>query len=177
MARRWSIFEAAAAILLSRLYRRRAPRELLAAYRHYHRRTEHAPPHRRAARRARAPRRRPAPAAPSTISRPCSRASTGATSAGGLHRPRLGWSARTWRTQFGCFDPALDQIVHESLAGPRRSFPPTPWNTCSSTRCCTSSIPCARRACGIEAHSRKFREEEKRYAQYDRARKFLDRLP
>jgi hypothetical protein len=31
--------------------------------------------------------------------------------------------------------------------------------------------------CGIEAHSLKFRLEEKRYANYERARKFLDRLP
>ena len=29
--------------------------------------------------------------------------------------------------------------------------------------------------CGVEAHSREFREEERRYAHYQRARKFLDR--
>ena len=28
-----------------------------------------------------------------------------------LPRPRLGWSRRVWRTQLGCFDPALNQIV------------------------------------------------------------------
>ena len=28
-----------------------------------------------------------------------------------LEQPRLGWSSRAWRSQLGCFDPALNQIV------------------------------------------------------------------
>ncbi len=39
---------------------------------------------------------------------------------GRLPEPRLGWSTRTWRAQFGCFDPALNQIVMNRWLDRRR---------------------------------------------------------
>ncbi len=95
---------------------------------------------------------------------------------GRLHRPRLGWSARTWRTQFGCFDPALDQIVMnrwlDRAVVPRFAVEYVLFHEMLHVK-----HPLRAARCGIEAHSLKFRQEEKRYANYERARKFLDRLP
>jgi len=44
------------------------------------------------------------------------------------------------------------------------------------TRCCTSSIQLAAPAAAWFRIPREFREEEKRFAEFERARKILDRL-
>ena len=89
---------------------------------------------------------------------------------------RLGWSARTWRAQFGCFDPALDQIVMNRWLDrpvvPRYAVEYVLFHEMLHVK-----HPLRAARCGIEAHSLKFRKEEKRYVNYERARKFLDRLP
>ena len=96
--------------------------------------------------------------------------------AGRLRRPRLGWSSRTWRTQFGCFDPALDQIVMNRWLD-RSCVPRYAVEYVLFHEMLHVKHPLRAARCGIEAHSLKFRLEEKRYANYERARKFLDRLP
>jgi hypothetical protein len=169
------IFEAAAAILLSRLYRRRAPEQLLAAYRNF----------------IVAPRTRKRMAAlRGKRGRRVNTGSRGSTYdlaplftrlnrryfGGRLHRPRLGWSTRTWRTQFGCFDPALDQIVLSRWLD-RAVVPKYAVEYVLFHEMLHVKHPLRVARCGLEAHSLKFRLEEKQYVHYDKARKFLDRLP
>ncbi len=170
-----AVLESAAAILLARIYRRDVPSELLSAYRRF----VLQPRTRRRVALLRGGRGR--------------RVSTGPRGAiydlapmftrlnrqyfsGRLHRPRLGWSSRTWRAQFGCFDPALDQIVMnrwlDQASVPRYAVEYVLFHEMLHVK-----HPLRAARCGIEAHSLKFRMEEKRYANYDRARKFLDRLP
>jgi hypothetical protein len=169
------VFEAAAAILLSRIYRRRAPRELLAAYRQY----TVSPPTRRRINKLRGARGRRVEGGPcgaiydlAPMFTKLNRRYFG----GRMHRPRLGWSPRTWRTQFGCFDPALDQIVMnrwlDRAAVPRYAVEYVLFHEMLHVK-----HPLRAARCGIEAHSLGFRMEEKRYVNYERARKFLDRLP
>jgi hypothetical protein len=169
------VFEAAAAILLARLYRRRAPEDLLLSYRRF----------------IVAPRTRTRMAAlRGKRGRRVDTGSRGMTYdlapmftrlnrryfGGRLHRPRLGWSTRTWRTQFGCFDPALDQIVLSRwLDRPVVSKYAVEYVLFHEMLHVKHPLRVAR--CGLEAHSLKFRQEEKQYAHYQRARKFLDRLP
>jgi hypothetical protein len=170
-----AVFEAAAAILLSRLYRRRAPRELLAAYRRY----TVAPNTRRRIASLRSARGRRVETGPggavydlAAMFTRLNRRYFGAR----LHRPRLGWSTRTWRTQFGCFDPALDQIVMNRWLD-RAAVPVYAVEYVLFHEMLHVKHPLRVARCGLEAHSLKFRREEKRYARYDLARKFLDRLP
>jgi hypothetical protein len=169
------IFEAAAAILLSRIYRRRAPRELLAAYRRY---TVAPRTRRRIAvlRGARGRRIKSGPKGANFDLAPMFTRLNRMYFGRRLHRPRLGWSGRTWRTQFGCFDPALDQIVMNRWLD-RPVVPRFAVEYVLFHEMLHVKHPLRAAACGIEAHSRKFRQEEKRYANYERAGKFLDRLP
>jgi hypothetical protein len=169
------VLESAAAILLSRLYRRRAPAELLRAYREF----VLLPRMRRRVARLRGARGRRVETGPrgmiydlapmfTRLNRRYFRAR--------LHRPRLGWSTRIWRAQFGCFDPALDQIVMNRWLD-RASVPHYVVEYVLFHEMLHVKHPLRAARCGIEAHSLKFRMEEKQYVNYDRARKFLDRLP
>jgi hypothetical protein len=169
------ILEAAAAILLARLYRRPTPPELAALYRGY---TVAPKTHRRIAK-LRGQRGRRVESGPqgevydlAPMFTQLNRRYFG----GRLHRPRLGWSGRTWRTQFGCFDPALDQIVLNRWLDrgvvPRYAVEYVMFHEMLHVK-----HPLRAARCGIEAHSLEFRNEEKRYANYERARKFLNRLP
>jgi hypothetical protein len=104
------VLEAAAAILLARIYRRHVPRAFLETYRRF----SYARTTRRrllAARRQRARRVREAPRGNCHDLGPLYDELNRRYFQRKLRRPRLGWSARTWRTQLGCFDPALNQIV------------------------------------------------------------------
>jgi len=168
------VMEAAAAILLGRLYRRRAPNELVEAYRHFsvsrgtHRRVL-AMRRRRGHRVVRDAKGRVHNLGPifSQLNR--------RYFSGRLHRPRLGWSTRQWRAQLGCFDPGLDQIVinkrldHHQV--PRFVVEYVMYHEMLHVR-----HPIRVAACGLQSHSAAFRNEERRYANYDRARSFLDRL-
>ena len=95
--------------------------------------------------------------------------------AGELQKPHIGWSLRSWRRQFGCYDPGPNQILlNLRLDRPRVS------------QCAVEYVlfhemlhvkhPTRRSGCTLVSHSREFREEEKRFAEFTRARRILDRL-
>jgi hypothetical protein len=94
---------------------------------------------------------------------------------GQLARPHIGWSTRAWRRQFGCYDPGPNQI----LLNRRMDHPAVP-------QCAVEYVlyhemlhvkhPTRRSGCSLVSHSREFREEEKRFPEFYRARKILDRM-
>src|SRR5260370_42466938 len=105
-----AVLESAAAILLSRIYRRRAPGEILSAYRQF----VLAPRTRRLVARLRgAPGRRVSTGPRGSIYdlAPMFTRLNRQYFRGRPHRPRLGWSSPTWPPQFGCFAPSLHQIA------------------------------------------------------------------
>ena len=168
------VLEGAAALLLARIYRRRAPRVLVQPYLEY----------------ARSDRTR------GRISRMRGRrvrlASTGPRGehfdlekmfdelnaqyfASALQRPHIGWSTRRWRRQFGCYDPGPNQILlnrrmdHERV--PRVAVEYVLYHEMLHVK-----HPTRRSGCSLVSHSRGFRAEEKRFAEFERARKILDQL-
>jgi len=94
---------------------------------------------------------------------------------GRLQRPHIGWSTRAWRRQFGCYDPGPNQI----LLNRRMDRPGVP-------QCAVEYVlyhemlhvkhPTRRSGCSMVSHSREFRQEEKRFTEFERARRILDRL-
>jgi len=94
---------------------------------------------------------------------------------GTLQRPHIGWSARGWRRQFGCYDPGPNQI----LLNRRMDHPRVP--ACAVAYVLFHEMlhvkhPTRRSGCSLVSHSREFRAEEKRFAEFAEARKILDRL-
>jgi predicted metal-dependent hydrolase len=92
-----------------------------------------------------------------------------------LARPHIGWSARTWRRQFGCFDPGPNQI----LLNRRMDHPAIPSYVVEYVlfhEMLHVKYPTRRAGCSLVSHSRDFRAEEKRFPEFVRARRFLDRL-
>jgi hypothetical protein len=94
---------------------------------------------------------------------------------GKLQRPHIGWSTRSWRRQFGCYDPGPNQI----LLNRRMDRPEVP--ACAVEYVLFHEMlhvkhPTRRSGCTMVSHSREFREEEKRFAEFERARRILDRL-
>jgi hypothetical protein len=168
------VMEAAAAILLSRLYRRRAPRELLEAYHHYstaqgtRKRVLHM-------RRRRGRRVQSGPTGAIHDLAPMFSRLNKRYFSGRLHRPRLGWSSRAWRAQLGCFDPGVDQIVMNSRLD-RENVPAYVVEYVLYHEMLHVKHPIRAASCGLQAHSAAFRREERRYASYDLAHKFLDRM-
>lgn len=170
-----AVFEAAASILLGRLFRRQPPAELLETYRAF----SYAASTRRKLlllrqRRARPVEHRPAGAVHDLgplfdrLNRRYFQDS--------LPRPRLGWSARVWRTQLGCFDPALQQIVINRQLD-RQGVPEYVVAYVLYHEMLHLKHPMRFARCRRESHSPKFRNEERRFAEYQRAMKFLDRFP
>lgn len=169
-----TVVEAAAAILLGRLYRRRPPDDLLETYRRF----SYARSTRRRLlllrqRRARKVEHRPAgnhhDLAPlfDQLNRRYFENS--------LPQPRLGWSARVWRTQLGCFDPALGQIVlNRQLDQPR--VPEYVVAYVLYHEMLHLKHPVRFERCRRTSHSSQFRKEEKRFEDYHRAVRFLDRF-
>lgn len=167
------VLEAIAAILLARVYRHRAPRELLQRYREYAhgngtRRKVHALRRKRARR---------------TLGHfhgqhhdlgamfdALNRAHFGKA----LSRPYIGWSAKPWRTQLGAFDPALGQIS-VNCALDRPNVPAYVVAYVLYHEMLHQKHPMRFARCRLQSHSRKFREEEKRFQDYDRAVEFLKR--
>lgn len=169
-----SVLEAAAAILLGRLYRRRAPRELIEAYRHY---SVARGTHRRVmATRLKRGRRNESGAQGSTHNlAPMFSVLNQKYFGGRLHRPRLGWSKRNWRAQLGCFDPGLDQIVMNTRLD-RAEVPQYVVEYVLYHEMLHVRHPIRVAACGLQAHSATFRAEECRFADYERAHKFLEKI-
>jgi hypothetical protein len=89
-----------------------------------------------------------------------------------LQQPRLGWSSRRWTSQLGCFDPALNQIVlNRRLDDPRVPEHAVAYVLYHEMLHVKHPIRFVR--CRRESHSSKFRREEKLFADYVRATKFL----
>jgi hypothetical protein len=168
------VLEGAAALLLSRVYRRKAPRALVEPYLNY----------------ARSNRTR------SRISRMrrgrVRLASTGPRGrhfdlekmfgelnekyfSGSLQRPHIGWSMRSWRRQFGCYDPGPNQI----LLNRRMDHPGVPRVAVEYVlyhEMLHVKHPTRRSGCSLVSHSPEFRAEEKLFADFARARRILDHL-
>jgi hypothetical protein len=94
---------------------------------------------------------------------------------GKLSRPTLAWSKRPWRSQFGCFDPSLKQIVMNRRLD-RPDVPSYAVEFILYHEMLHVKHPLRAAACGLQAHSPEFRAEEKLFADYARARKFLEHL-
>jgi hypothetical protein len=168
------VLEGAAGLLLSRLYRRRAPVALVAPYLAYAR------SHRTRGRISRMRQGRVRPAAIHPRGRHFDleklfQQLNAAYFEGRLNQPNIGWSARSWRRQFGCYDPGPNQI----LLNRRMDQPGIPQLVVEYVlfhEMLHVKHPTRRSGCTLVSHSREFRQEEKRFAEFERARKVLDRL-
>jgi len=166
------VIEAAAAILLAQMYRRGVPPDLRKLYRNYalahSTRSQIARVRQTRARRiAHSPNGAAHDLAP--IYDDLNRQYFG----GVLPRPALGWSKRNWSSQFGCFDPSLNQIVINR----RLDSPLVPSYAVAFIlyhEMLHVKHPLRAAACGLQAHSPEFRAEEKLFREYARARKFLE---
>ena len=168
------VLEAAAAILLSRLYRRRLPAEISELYRKYAqaratRRKLHALRQTRARRKMKPPRGRIHDLEPlfEELNRDYF--------SGNLPKSKIGWSTHRWRSQLGIFDPALDQIIINSALD-RPNVPEYAVAYVLFHEMLHRKHPIKLARCRLEAHSREFRLEEKRFSDCARAMKFLKRL-
>jgi hypothetical protein len=169
-----AVIEAAAAILLGQMYRRRVPDEMRELYRQFalaHTTRRHIA----RIRRQRARRIQDRPHGASHNLEPMFASLNLQYFGGRLKRPRLGWSARPWRSQFGCYDPSLDQIVMNR----RLDHPDVPGYAVEFIlyhEMLHVKHPLRAAACGLQAHSPEFRAEEKLFTHYARARRFLERI-
>jgi hypothetical protein len=168
------VLESAAALLLTRVYRRRAPAALTASY------LEYARSHRTRARihQMRRRRIRPGAAGPQGRRFDLEKMFEELNSQyfeGKLRRPRIGWSHRTWRRQFGCYDPGPNHI----LLNRRLDRPGVPRYAVAYVlfhEMLHVKHPTRRSGCSLVSHSREFREEERRFSEFGLARRVLDRL-
>ena len=168
------VVEGAAALLLSRVYRRKASRDLTAPYFEYSR------SNRTRARIEQMRRRRVRPTAVGPLGRHFDLEKlfdelNETYFAGTLARPHIGWSGRTWRRQFGCYDPGPNHI----LLNRRMDRPGVPRFAVAYVlfhEMLHVKHPTRRSGCTLVSHSPEFRAEEKRFEDFDRARKVLDRL-
>jgi predicted metal-dependent hydrolase len=166
-----SVVEATAAILLGRLYRRRPPSELLDAYREF----SHAGTTRRHVlelRQKRVRRVEPKPAGTHHDLAALFDRLNEIYFQVSLKRPALGWSLRDWRSQLGCFDPALNQILINRRLD-QVNIPDFVVEYVLYHEMLHVKHPMRFVRCRRESHSVQFREEEKRFADYQRATKFL----
>ena len=169
------VVEATAAILLGRLYRRRPPADLLLTYREF----SYARSTRDRLLRMRQTRARKVEDRPKGAHHDLSVLFDDLNREyfqNELQRPRIGWSSRAWRTQLGCFDPALRQIViNKTLdrpAIPHYVVAYVMYHEMLHVKHPTKYVRCRR-----ESHSPRFRREEKIFADYARAMNFLKHHP
>ncbi len=169
-----AVLEGAAALLLSRVYRRKPPRGVVDPYLNYAR------SHRTRSRisQMRRGRVRMTHADPRGQHFDLSRLFDALNTkyfGGDLERPHIGWSTRSWRRQFGCYDPGPNQI----LLNRRMDRPGVP--ACAVEYVLFHEMlhvkhPTRRSGCSLVSHSREFREEEKLFTEFEKARRALDRL-
>ena len=168
------VLEGAAALLISRVYRRKAPRALTAPYLNYAR------SNRTRSRISRMRRRRVrlASAGPQgrhfNLEKMFEQLNEEYFS-GSLQRPHIGWSTRSWRRQFGCYDPGPNQI----LLNRRMDHPAVPQVAVEYVlyhEMLHVKHPTRRSGCSLVSHSPEFRAEEKLFPHFTQARKLLDRL-
>ena len=168
------VMEGAAALLLSRIYRRKPPKSLVQPYLDYTRSQRT----RQRIQRMRRTRVRPAATNPQGRHFDLSALFDSMNEkyfAGTLARPHLGWSKRAWRRQFGCYDPGPNQI----LLNRRMDHPAVPQFVVEYVlfhEMLHVKHPTRRSGCTLVSHSREFRAEERLFPGFDRARRFLDRL-
>jgi len=169
-----NVLEAAAILLLAKIYRRRAAKALTEPYLAYARsartRTRMNKMRRSRIRRATSP-----PQGRHYDLDKMFDELNGRYFAGQLEKPQIGWSTRSWRRQFGCYDPGPNQI----LLNRRMDRPLVP-------QCAVEYVlyhemlhvkhPTRRSGCSLVSHSREFRDEERLFTEFDRARRALDRL-
>ncbi|HKT46168.1 MAG TPA: hypothetical protein VJP87_01465 [Candidatus Acidoferrales bacterium] len=169
-----AVLEGAAALLLARVYRRRAPGILVDPYLHYARSTRT----RSRIHRMRHSRVRLSHAGPRGRHFDLQQMFDDLNARyflSSLHRPEIGWSTRPWRRQLGCYDPGPNQI----LLNCRMDHPQVPRFAVEYVlfhEMLHVKHPTRRSGCTLVSHSREFREEEKRFEQFTRARRILDRL-
>lgn len=168
------VTEAAAAILLARLYRRRVPEGIAAVYREY----SQAHSVRRKLRVMRKKRARrtiqDAQGQRYNLEQLFDKLNE-KYFRGALPKPKIGWSTRRWRSQLGIFDPALNQIaINAALDQPHVPEYVVAYVVYHEMLHRKHPIKLVR--CRLEAHSPEFREEEKKFRDYGRAIKFLKRL-
>ena len=169
-----AVYEGAAALLLARVYRRKAPRQLVEPYLEYARSDRT----RSRISRMRRGRVRLAATAPQgrhfDLEKMFDELNT-KHFAGTLERPHIGWSARSWRRQFGCYDPGPNQI----LLNRRMDHPRVPRVAVEYVlyhEMLHVKHPTRRSGCSLLSHSPEFRAEEKQFPEFERARKILDHL-
>lgn len=169
-----AVLEGAAALLLAKIYRRRTPRALVAAY------NEYAKSHRTRQRiqnmRSGRVRRASLDAAGRHFDMNAMFDDLNSRFfAGTLRKPHLGWSTRGWRRQFGSYDPGPNQI----LLNKRMDRPEVPRYVVEFVmyhEMLHVKHPTRRSGCTLLSHSPEFRGEEKLFPGFERARKALDRL-
>jgi len=168
------ILEAAAAVLLARLYRRPLPRSVTRAYRQF----ALSPRMRARVTRVRRARARKLEHRPRGHHHDLAQLYTQLNRryfAVELARPRLAWSPRPWRRQLGLFDPALSQIVISSRLD-RPQVPRFVVEYVLYHEMLHVKHPQRRLLCGLQSHSVEFRRQEQQFPDYARARCFLERL-
>ena len=167
-----AVLEAAAAILLAQMYRRRLPSDLRKLYRDFalaHSTRTHIA----RVRQTRARRIAHSPGGMAHDLAPMYDDLNRQYFDGVLPRPTLGWSKRNWTSQFGCFDPSLNQIVMNRRLD-SRDVPAYAVALILYHEMLHVKHPLRATSCGLQAHSPEFRAEEKMFRDYARARKFLE---
>ncbi|HZV59082.1 MAG TPA: YgjP-like metallopeptidase domain-containing protein, partial [Candidatus Eremiobacteraceae bacterium] len=160
--------------LLSRLYRRRAPKALLQQYLDYAR-ADRTRERVSKMRRSRVRLKHTAPQGEHFDLVKLFEQLNAKYFAGTLRQPNIGWSARSWKRQFGCYDPGPNQILLNRRMD-REGVPPVVVEYVLYHEMLHVKHPTRRSGCSLISHSREFREEEKRFAEFERARKMLDQL-
>ena len=169
-----AVLEGAAALLLSRVYRREAPLSLVDPYLEYARSDRT----RTRMNRMRRGRVRLAATNPRGDHFDLEKLFDELNKnyfGGSLQRPHIGWSMKNWRRQFGCYDPGPNQI----LLNRRMDRPGVPRFAVEYVlfhEMLHVKHPTRRSGCSLVSHSREFREEEKLFGEFERARRVLDRL-
>lgn len=170
-----AVVEAAAAILLGRLYRRPPPKDLVEIYQRF----SYARSTRRrllVLRQRRARRVEHRPAGKHHDLAPLFDHLNRRYFENSLPLPRLAWSRRAWRTQLGCFDPALNQIIlNRQLDQPR--VPEYVVAYVLYHEMLHVKHPVRFERCRRTSHSSQFRTEEKKFQDYSLATHFLARFP
>lgn len=169
-----TVLEGGAALLLARVYRRKAPRGLVEPYLEYAR-SDRTRTRMNRMRRGRVRLARTNPQGEHFNLARLFDELNRTYFAGGLQRPHIGWSARKWRRQFGCYDPGPNQILLNRRMD-RRGVPQFAVEYVLFHEMLHVKHPTRRSGCSLVSHSREFREEEKRFAEFERARRVLDRL-
>ena len=167
------VLEAAAGLLLARIYRRKAPRSLTMPYVEYAR-------SQRTRSRINRMRRRVVPAIAGARGEHFNLENlfddlNAKHFEGKLRRPHIGWSPRLWSRQFGCYDPGPNHILLNRRLD-RASVPQCAVEYVLFHEMLHVKHPTRRSGCSLISHSREFREEEKRFPEFQRARRILDRL-